>query len=135
MLSKQKSEYTKISYYFDIYKMVIKMEEIIREIVYICVMFIGIILYEVMSDKCLVYILDKPLFPDLFKKEWKREVIQDWLAVLFLFVFPGLFLSFGIAYIKIAILGIIVVYESKTLRRLKISQYVADKHFFKREEE
>ena len=94
MLSKQKSEYTKISYYFDIYKMVIKMEEIIREIVYICVMFIGIILYEVMSDKCLVCILDKPLFPDLFKKEWKREVIQDWLAVLFLFVFPGLFLSF-----------------------------------------
>ena len=49
MLSKQKSEYTKNSYYFDIYKMVIKMEEIIREIVYICVMFIGIILYEVMS--------------------------------------------------------------------------------------
>ncbi len=49
--------------------MVIKMEEIIREIVYICVMFIGIILYEVMSDKCLVCILDKPLFPDLFKKE------------------------------------------------------------------
>lgn len=135
MLSKQKSEYTKNSYYFDIYKMVIKMEEIIREIVYICVMFIGIILYEVMSDKCLVCILDKPLFPDLFKKEWKREVIQDWLAVLFLFVFPGLFLSFGIAYIKIAILGIIVVYESKTLRRLKISQYVADKHFFRREEE
>ena len=112
--------------------MVIKMEEIIREIVYICVMFIGIILYEVMSDKCLVCILDKPLFPDLFKKEWKREVIQDWLAVLFLFVFPGLFLSFGIAYIKIAILGIIVVYESKTLRKLKISQYVADKHFLKR---
>ena len=112
MLSKQKSEYTKNSYYFDIYKMVIKMEEIIREIVYICVMFIGIILYEVMSDKCLVCILDKPLFPDLFKKEWKREVIQDWLAVLFLFVFPGLFLSFGIAYIKIAILGIIVVYDT-----------------------
>ena len=53
--------------------MVIKMEEIIREIVYICVMFIGIILYEVMSDKCLVCILDKPLFPVFIKKMEKRS--------------------------------------------------------------
>ena len=103
------------------------MELIIREILYIFIMFTGIILYEVVSGKCFVCYFGGPFFPDIYKWKWKREVIQDWLIFLFLFIFPGVFVGYGWPYLKLALLGIFVLYQSYTLQMLKISCYIRKK--------
>lgn len=103
------------------------MESIIIEVIYIVMMFVGIILYEAINDKCIICFFGQPFFPDLFQRKWTRKKIQDWLAFLFLFVFSGVLVSFRWAYVKFAILGILVLHQSYTLRMLKISCFVRKK--------
>lgn len=74
-------------------------------------MFVGIILYEAINDKCIICFFGQPFFPDLFQRKWTRKKIQDWLAFLFLFVFSG----------------VLVLHQSYTLRMLKISCFARKK--------
>lgn len=45
------------------------MESIIIEVIYIVMMFVGIILYEAINDKCIICFFGQLFFPDLFQRK------------------------------------------------------------------
>ncbi len=49
------------------------MESIIIEVIYIVMMFVGIILYEAINDKCIICFFGQSFFPNLFQRKGQEK--------------------------------------------------------------
>lgn len=86
------------------------MESIIIEVIYIVMMFVGIILYEAINDKCIICFFGQSFFPNLFQRKGQEKRFKiGWH--FFLFVFSG----------------VLVLHQSYILRMLKISCFARKK--------